>query len=186
MLPAKPLLKLDVAVVSHSHMDHWHSNFWQKDLVLLPREVTIPDHFRGLNNVIRVDAVENLGKVRFVKVGQQSLTHFLRERINPPHAFWWLANVGDVRIIYVGDADATDTFLLKRFVDKMFERNLPLHGALLPSFGGTTKHKSSSARELSVAFRRLANELRDLYGMKIGALPHPVHADWADYNAFRL
>jgi len=186
MLPAKPLLKLDVAVVSHGHADHWHPNFRQKDIVLSPREVAVPEQFRNQNNIIRVDSEETLGKVRFVKVGQRSLANLLRERVPPPHAFWWLVCVGNTRVIFVGDANVGDAVLLKRFSEKMFERNLPLHCALLPSFGGTVKHKSSNARELSASFQELANELRDLYGMMIGALPHPVNADWADYNAFRL
>jgi L-ascorbate metabolism protein UlaG (beta-lactamase superfamily) len=186
MLPAKPLLKLDVAVVSHGHADHWHPNFQQKDVVLVPAEVAVPSQFNNLSNIIRVSSDESLGSIRFMKVGWQSLATFIRKRISQPHAFWWLVRAGSARVLFVGDADLEDVALLERFTDKMFEQGLPLHGVLLPSFGGVAGHGAGGARELSAALGEFARELRGRYDVKIGALPHPVNADWADYAAVRL
>jgi hypothetical protein len=90
------------------------------------------------------------------------------------------------RIISVADADVRDTVLLRTTVAEMFRRGTPIHGAILPSFGGVSVHGAMASTELAAAIERLAHDLRDIYGATVGGLPHPVDADWADYNAVRL
>jgi len=65
MLPAKPLLNLDVAVVSHGDLDHWHQNFWEKDLLLVPWWLRIPDRFSCLKNIYRVGSTVSVGQLEF-------------------------------------------------------------------------------------------------------------------------
>jgi hypothetical protein len=106
--------------------------------------------------------------------------------VRRPHAFWWLVSYSGVRVLFIGDLWAEDVETAGQFVSKMFEKNLPLNGMLLPSFGGVKKHGACVAREMSLSVEGLAWRLKDAFHITLGALPHPVKAEWADYNAVRL
>lgn len=184
---AKPLLKQDVAVTSHGHSDHWHQNFSSKDIVLAPREIRPPEEFANLKNITYVDFMEKLGKIKFFKIGRKEVEMVLAKAIKEPlHAFWWLAEAGSVRVLFVGDMNVADAEVLQSFCNRMPELGRPLHGILLPSFSGVKGHGSVKPVELMSKLPIIADVLRRRYSLIIGALPHPVRAEWADINATRL
>jgi hypothetical protein len=193
MLSAKKLCKQDVAVISHGHRDHWATNLVQMDTILIPQQVTVPNECQTLNNFMRVDYSVRLGKLDIIKLDQRRLTDYLGERlprVHVPHAFWWLLapthRHEDARILFVGDLDIDDIRTLRVVVAEMFRRDTPLHGVLLPSFGGITSHGIGGPKELSTKVRNLAHDLHDMHSIALGGLPHPLNADWADYNAATL
>jgi len=186
MLPAKPLLKRDVAVVSHDDLDHWHRNFYRKDLVLVPWRIRIPKPFRNLRNILRVYCSQRVGKISLSCVDWWILRNYFRRPPPKPHAFWWLASSHGATVLFIGDMDVEDVETARIFVRYMFNQRRPLHAVLLPSFGGVRGHGSAYARELLESIDNLAHELHGKCGLKVGAMPHPIAADWADYNAVRL
>jgi hypothetical protein len=190
MLSAKKLCKQDVAVISHGHRDHWPANLAQKDVALVPWQVTVPREFHGLQNIHRVEDSAQLGKLRFVELNQRRVASFLDTHVPKPHASWWLASAGQhsrpTRVLFVGDVDVKDVPVARTTVIEMSERGFPLHGILLPSFGGVLTHGAGAPKELSISIRDLAYEARDAHNIVVGALPHPIDAAWADYNASKL
>jgi hypothetical protein len=185
MLPAKPLLKLDIAVVSHGHADHWHPNFGLKNLVLVPWKATIPAGYNG-RNILKVEELRGLGKMSFKCIDTALLNSFIGRKVPTPHAFWWLATASTARVLFIGDMNAEDAETARLFVREARARGLTLAGALLPSFGGVSGHSARDPRELARAVGELAASLREKYGLVIGGLPHPVNAQWANYNAVRI
>lgn len=191
MLPAKPILNLNLAVVSHGHMDHWHRNFYQKDLVLIPWRVKMPKPYRNLRNILRVYRSERIERLEFQQVDRRVLERLLNYPVDPaPHAYWWIVEKqeikGDVRVLFIGDMNVRDVNVARDFIRTMFERSLTLHGVLFPSFGGVSSHGSRIPREISMLIRELAYEVKDEYDVMLGALPHPVTAEWADVNAVKI
>ncbi len=185
MLPAKPLLKLDVAIVSHGHLDHWGTNFPQKDFVLVPEKVRIPKCFVNLRNLLKVEKLEAFKGLSFTLLERRALSSFLRYPVQPPHAYWWLATYLGTCVLFVGDANMADVETLHKFAVRALDAGVPLKGVLLPSFGGTTMHGTFAQTELGNAIKELACELASL-NMAIGGLPHPIEAPWADFNAVKL
>jgi len=175
MLSAWKLVKQNVAVISHSHRDHWTKNLAEKDVVLVPQEVTVPNELQYLKNVHCVEYSARSGKLGLIELNQRRLAMFLNTRVPKPHAFWWLVNAGShfrrTRVLFIGDMDANDMPTARSFVAEMFERGLRIHGALLPSFGGVSTHDAKHPAELAVAVESLAYELRDIHGVMVGALP---------------
>jgi hypothetical protein len=183
MLSAKKLCRQDVAVVSHGHRDHWATNLVEKDVVLVPRETRVPMKLAPIRNIVSVDYSEKTGSIQFVKLGRERLSALLEERISTPHAFWWLARSKQTRVLFVGDVNVEDVPVARAFVAEMSKRDLPLSAAILPSFGGVSGHNSELPRQLASSIERLSYDLQDVHGMVLGALPHPVDAKWATYNA---
>jgi hypothetical protein len=181
-LSAKQLIKQKIVVISHGHMDHWDRNVSNFDIVLVPPRVSIPRQLVGLKNIVSVYNFCRIGKIRFVPVGTRLLTRLLRQSVFPPHAMWWLCSHRDARVLFVGDLDSDETDVIKSFVSSMFKFDQPLSGVILPSYGLTKTHGVNARFAVS----ELAEDLRDTYNLKIGALPHPISADWADYNAVRV
>ena len=187
MLPAKPILNLDAAVVSHGHMDHWHRNFYHKDLILVPWEVRVPKQFAGLRNILRVNHHQFLKRMYLVKINGRDLRRLLSiSSIPTPHSIWWIAASSGTRVLFIGDMNVADVETAKIFVEEMFRVNQPLHGLILPSFGGVLGHGAKKAMEISHKIADLAYHVRDEYNVKLGGLPHPVDAEWADYNAIKV
>lgn len=190
MLSAPRLVKQDVTVISHSHRDHWARNLAEKDVILVPQEVSVPTEHRSLTTIVAVSYAERIGKMRFIKLDRRRLHLYLDQTVDTPHAFWWLVSSKHhdnvCRVIWVADANVRDAVLLRATVAEMFRRGTPIHGAILPSFGGVSAHGTMASTELATAIEGLAHDLRDIHGATIGGLPHPVDATWADYNAVRL
>jgi hypothetical protein len=86
----------------------------------------------------------------------------------------------------MGDADVGDIPTMQRFVEEAFKRDRPMQGAILPSFGGVLNHGAGRPTELAARIETLAYAFRDMYNLTLGALPHPLNAGWADYNATAL
>jgi hypothetical protein len=187
MLPSKPLMKLNVAVVSHDDLDHWHPNFRQKNLVLIPWKANMPDEYALLKNVLRVYGKTRIGQLSFTCLDYKTLSRITQIR-KPPHAFWWLVGRKDAqgKVLFIGDMNVDDVPVVKEFVEKALQGGEIVDCVLLPAFGGVSKHGSSTPRELSVSVANLAHELREEQGLLIGALPHPVIPNWSDFNAVRM
>jgi hypothetical protein len=190
MLSAKKLCEQDMAVVSHSHLDHWATNLVQKDVVLVPAEVTVPKGSPPIPNVVPVDYSVHVGKLNFVSLNHQRLRNFLRIPISKPHTSWWMVDSKTkqqrTRVVFIGDLNMEDVFVARSLVAELFRRDLPIHGSILPSFGGVSNHNAESPTQLTTAVEGLAHELHDIHDITTAALPHPVSANWADYNATRL
>jgi len=190
MLSAPRLCKQDVAVISHSHKDHWATNLPEKDAVFIPQEVEVPQQYRSLTNLYRVDYSARLDRLDFIKLDQKRLARYLGKSVPAPHAFWWLVapthRHEKARVMFVGDANRNDLSLLRETVAEMFGQDTPLHGVVTRSFAGLIGHGAETPRGLAEAMEDLAYDLRDIYGVILGALPHPVNAGWADYNATTL
>jgi hypothetical protein len=90
------------------------------------------------------------------------------------------------RVIFIGDLNMEDVFVARALVAELFKRDLPIHGSILPSFGGVSNHNTESPTQLTTSLEGLVHELHDIHGITTAALPHPVSAGWADYNATRL
>lgn len=183
---AKRLLKQEVAVVSHSHADHWAEDLSVKDLVLVPVGVRVPKRFIRMQNLMSVSGSVSLGKIKMFRISRRYLSGFLRYPIRHMHAFWWIARASGARILFVGDMSLCDVDTLGTFVGEAHRRGLLLHHVILPSFGGVTSHGAKDALELSRAIGKLARRLRSAYNIGLSALPHPINAEWADYNAMKL
>ena len=184
MLPAKPLLNLDVAVVSHSHLDHWHENFWRKDVVLIPWKLRVPDAFASLRKVLQVDGKISIKGLKFWCLGPWDLSRLLQREVKKTHAFWWLVSGNEANVLFIGDLDVGDVKVALDVTQTLLKRGVVLHGVLLPSFSGVTTHSAKNPRELSSLVYRLAESLR-CQGTLVAALPHPAPAAWAEYNAVR-
>jgi L-ascorbate metabolism protein UlaG (beta-lactamase superfamily) len=184
MLPAKPLLKLDVAVVSHGHADHWHPNFWSKDVVVTPLQVSPPHQYKCLRNIIRIDDSLSLGRLKLRKIGRRELAVLLKADVETPHAFWWLAESPDTRVLFVGDMNLGDVRRVERFMAVTRYQDPSIRCVILPSFGGMDGH-GGAGREVCANVKSLAFDLSEAYNVLLGALPHPISADWADFNAVR-
>jgi len=182
MLPAKPLLKLNVAVVSHGHQDHWHRNFRAKDAVVVPLQVPLPYAFTDLRNVVYTEGAVSFGALKLRKLGRRELSLLLKRNIETPHAFWWLAEANGCGVLFVGDMNANDAEIVSRLMAVAHQQFSPIRAVLLPSFGGVEGH-GGKAMEVSIRIGELALELADAYNLLLGAMPHPVNADWADFNA---
>jgi len=183
-LPAKPLVKLHVAVESHGDLDHWHSNLRRKDLVLVPWKLRIPDKYASLKNIVRVDRSIRVSKLKFTCLDLWTLKRLLQEEIKQPHAFWWLAESENAKVLFVGDVDAEDVSILRSTIHVMHQQKVALHSVLLPSYGGVTTHGARNPTEISQLIKEIAQELQGC--VVLGALPHPVHAEWANFNAVRM
>jgi hypothetical protein len=184
MLSAPKLVKQDVAVISHGHRDHWATNLAEKDVVFIPREVEVPSGLSLIRNAIAVDYSEKIDKLRFIKLRRDRIANFIQDEDTPtPHAFWWLVMSKQTRTLFIGDLNVRDVTVARAFVAEMSKRDLPLAAAVLPSFGGVSSHDSKWPRQLTFSVEELGYDLRDVYGMVLGALPHPVNANWATYNA---
>lgn len=123
--------------------------------------------------------------MRFAKIGSRILSQFLGRSV-VPHAFWWIVKFSNTALLFVGDLNIVDVATLTEFVDKIFERGRPLHGALVPSYVGVSEHGAADNGDLSSSGANLAQTLQDAHGMEIGALPHPIDARWAQHNAISL
>lgn len=188
MLSAPKLCDQDVAIVAHSHRDDWATNFTEKDTVLVPRDVSVPAQYGGLRSVLLVDNGVRIGKLQFACLRPQTVASITQLSLRRLHSFWWLVSVkGKAQTLYVADADVQDIGHIQRFTDAMLGRGRPLEMVMLPSYGrvkGT--HGSKEPLDLSSAIERLAFVLKDVYSLTVTALPHPIDADWADYNAVTL
>lgn len=88
--------------------------------------------------------------------------------------------------MFIGDMDLDDARLLRTFMDEMLRHDIQIHCVILPSFGGVTAHGSTNPTEVPKVISKVACLLRGEYGLLVAATPHPVRAEWADYNAVRL
>ena len=187
MLSTPKLCKQDVAVISHSHRDHWATNLTEKDTIFLPASVVIPKGFQSLRNVYRVEYSTHMEKLRLTALNQDRLEALLRPAVPKPHAFWWLVSTGPqqrrARVLFIGDVAMNDVSTARAMIAEMFRRDLPIHGVLLPSFGGVLAHEAKHAMDLATSIERFAYECRDIHDITVAALPHPIDASWADYNA---
>jgi hypothetical protein len=180
-LSARRLIKPEVVVISHRHLDHWDRNIQRFDMALIPYGIQIPEQFENLKNIISVSDFCKVEKIRFTPIGPTLLASLLQYPVSSLHARWWLSAYRNTRVLFVGDVDARETGIIEAFVSKMFEQDRPLSGLLLPSYGLTETHGEGVA----FAIAELAEKLRNTFNVKIGGLPHPIYADWADYNAVR-
>lgn len=183
MLPAEPFTNLDVAVVSHGHLDHWHPNFLRKDLLALP-PVKMPKPYKGLKNSYVGETV-SLGKLVLRIIGRQELSKILKRDVGTLHAFWWLAETSNARVVFVGDMYAWETKHAYAFIEALHKQGIRVHATLLPSFGGARSH-GKSAMDPSRSIEQLAMELGIAHKLCLGGLPHPVNAGWADFNAVTI
>jgi hypothetical protein len=190
MLSAPKLVKQDVAVISHGHRDHWATNLAEKDIVLVPRDVGVSKGSALISNIVPVDYSVRIGKLNLVLFNRQRLRNFLRMPIPKPHTFWWMVDSKTrqqrTRVVFIGDLNMEDVSVARALVAELFKRDLPIHGSILPSFGGVSRHNTESPMQLAIALEGLAHEFHDVHGITIAALPHPVSANWADYNATQL
>jgi hypothetical protein len=184
MLPAKPIVKLDVAVVSHDDLDHWHPNFWKKDVVLVPYKLHIPDAFASLRNILQVSRTTHISRLRFWCLNSRDLSRLLQRNVEDTHAFWWLVTGNEAKVLFIGDLNVEDVKVALDVTQTLVEKGLELHGVLLPSFGGVTTHGARNPRELSSLVYEFAEWLHR-QGMLVASLPHPIPAVWADYNAVK-
>mgnify|MGYP000726813668 CR=1 FL=1 len=186
MLPAKPLLNLDVAVVSHSHLDHWHENFREKDLLFVPWWLHVPERFSDLGNVYRVGSTASIGQLEFRVLNKTTLKKVLHRRVDT-HAYWWLVRSKhkNVSLLFIGDLDLEDVDVLWEFISR-FGARYNIRCSLLPSFGGVTKHGVEAPAELQCSVKNMAQKLRSELNVAVGSLPHPVNVGWADFTAVRI
>jgi len=186
MLPAKPLLDLDVAVVSHGDLDHWHQNFWEKDLLLVPWWLRIPDRFSCLKNIYPVGSTASVGQLEFKVLGKTMLEAALHRKVDT-HAYWWLVRNKrrNVSTLFVGDLDLSDVDALQEFINH-YSRRCNIRCLLLPSFGGVMGHGARTPAELQRSVQNIVQKLKGELGIAVGSLPHPVNAGWADFTATRI
>jgi hypothetical protein len=180
-LSGKQLVKQKLAIISHGHGDHIPSDLLTFDLVLLPSGIQVPRQLEALKNAVCVDRFCRVGKMQFAHIGPKTLTRMLGQYVPSTHARWWLTTYSKCNVLFIGDADARDVPVFMSFVDKMFSRGYQIHSVLLPSFGLTVSHGWNLCSAMLEAIDKLKNE----YGIIIGGLPHPIVAEWADYNAVR-
>lgn len=177
-------------VVSHKHNDHWAVNTTDKAVVLVSDRNIVPRRFNHLNSIVPVEHSAIVRGTKFIKLDAAVIRNIIGPIHANPHATWWIATRGHgtarTRLLFVGDMNIEDARTIRKFISVSFERNLPLHGAMLPSFGGTLKHGVMYPREMTEAVTELAYLLRDRHDMTLAGLPHPVDAEWADVNATRL
>jgi hypothetical protein len=187
MLSAKKLCKQDVAVVSHSHLDHWATNLVQKDVVMVPAEVTVPRQLLNARNILRVSYSAKVRPLHLIKLGAREIAAFVRnESIRHVHASWWIIDSQKTRVLFIGDLDAPDVGAVRAFVGRAYEQDLKVQGTILPSYGGVSTHRAREPTQLSETVTKLAYALHDVYRIRMAALPHPIEAEWADYNAQAL
>jgi len=179
-LSAEQLIRQKVAVVSHVHLDHWLANLLEFDEVLVPEGIRVPEQFKNMNNIVYIDDFFRAEKLVFTHIGPRSLGRFLKLQLST-HSHWWLVRYMNCRVLFVGDVDQNDVPFVESFVAKTREMNRSINAVLLPSYGSAEAH----GENIHDAIFELADRLR-LSGVKIGALPHPIDAPWADYNAVRL
>jgi L-ascorbate metabolism protein UlaG (beta-lactamase superfamily) len=184
MLPAKPLLKLDVAVVSHSHADHWHPNFWTKDVVVMPDETIAPVQYGGLRNIIKVGgSPASLGPIRMVNLNATAIASVVGQFVPRPHANWWFVSTRNAGILFVGDVNIADLATMRHFIKLCPSFDFHVEAVLLPSYGGVRTHGAGEPAALAREIASVADELRRTHEVLIGALPHPIGAGWSDFNA---
>jgi hypothetical protein len=185
MLSAKKLCKQDVAVISHGHRDHWATNLAQMNAVLIPQQVMVPNECGTLHNLVRVDYSAAVSKnLLLTNLWTGRLRRILGHHVRKLHGHWWIARSGEVNVIFVGDLDLHETQLIAEFTTHLLQTDQLVSGVLLPSYAGVEEaHGVHKPNEMRKAVESLAFDLKDLYGTKVAALPHPIVAQWADYNA---
>lgn len=179
-LSSKQLLNQNIAVVSHEHLDHWGANFSELDTVLVPEGIKVPEQFGRAKNIVYVDNFFKTKKLVFTHFGPKTLGRFLKEQLFGTHSRWWLVRYSNYRVLFVGDLDRADILTLENFVMKAMKMGKALSAVLLPSYGLTNEHGTGIRKALF----EVADKLRST-GIKIGGLPHPIDAPWADWNAVR-
>jgi glyoxylase-like metal-dependent hydrolase (beta-lactamase superfamily II) len=176
------LVNQKVAVISHEHRDHWIGTE-RAELVLYPKEVHPPYYGRSLLPV--GEYPERIDKLVFVKLNKRRIERLIGKAIPRPHAFFWLIDGSwrgeDARILFVGDMNLSDVRTVQEVVEKITSSTF-LNAVILPSFGGVNGHGGTNLL-LALAVDELARELKEEYKIMVNALPHPVPAKWATYNA---
>ena len=188
MFSAKKLhkLKINPHLLSHGHFgDH----LWIADpaqLLLVPEEIRFPNDIKH-NNTVYVGRHATVGKMHFTKLRGHDVGRLIGdETVDSTHAFWWIVDSAKTRALFIGDMDLADVRVARAFIERSYDQDLKIHAILLPSFGGVTTHGSLQPLKLANTMSELAYDLRDIYRITIAALPHPVEADWANYNATHL
>jgi len=188
MLSARKLCRQDVVVISHGHRDHLAANLLEKDIVLIPGWLRLPSELQRLGALVTVDYSSAVSKkLLLANIWTGRLRRILGHPIQRLHGSWWVASSGLTNVVFVGDLDLHETQLIAEFINHLLQAEQHVSGILLPSYGGIDgSHGALKVNELANAVENLAFDLKDVYKVKAAALPHPVEATWADYNAFRL
>lgn len=188
MLSAPKLTRQDIAVISHSHQDHWATNLVEKHQVLAPRTVKIPSQFQGLRAIVPVDYSVAISKrLRLARIWTRRLERILGHPVTRLHGDWWIASSGEASILHVADLNLHEPSPILEFAAHMLQTEQSLTNAILPSYGSLRNaHGARGPAELSNQVQDLVFDLKDLYRLRIAALPNPLVASWADYNAAML
>lgn len=193
-LSAKKLCKQDVAVISHSHEDAWRARLAEKDLVIVPRGLRVPQRFHSLRNILEVDYSTRVDRLALTPVYRSTVARVTELRIPKRlHSVWWHAagktKSAEANVIFVGDMDLPEGEYLLTFIGRLLEINRPVQGIILPSYGGVVNAHGAGTLPLQLAqeVERTAVELHDLYGLRLFGVPHPIsEAPWAERNAVEL
>jgi len=194
MLSAQKLCRQDVAVISHSHIDAWSANLPQKDVVVIPAGLRVPENHRGLRNILQVEYSARIDGLSLTPIYRSTVERLTTLRIPKKlHAVWWhikgTSGPEEANIIFLGDMDVSEGKYLLSFVGRLLELNRAVQGVILPSYGGVKyAHGAESLpQQLAQEVERTALELRDLYGLHLFAAPHPLpEPAWAELSAVEV
>ena len=190
MLSARKLCKF-AAVLSHGDRDH-------KDSALEVQTVFVPKEMERLVPArLGVKYVENQavhGQLLLSTVPARVVGRVLKMKAPRLHAIWWIVSTREPKptqrtaVLFVGDLNRKDIELVYLFCEVIVRRPYPLKGVLLPSFGGIRDAHGSAGDPLLLCeeVAQVAFKLKGDFDMTLGALPHPVPAEWADHNATSL
>ena len=190
MLSTRKLCEF-AAVLSHGDGDH-------KDPALKVQTVFVPKEMERLVPArLGVKYVENQavhGQLLLSTAPARVVGRVLKMKVPKLHAIWWVVSTREreptqrTAVLFVGDLNRKDIELVYSFCEAIVGRAYPLKGVLLPSFGGLKDAHGSAGDPLLLCeeVAEVAFKLKGDFGMALGALPHPVPAEWADHNATSL
>lgn len=99
------------------------------------------------------------------------------------HADWWFITDRKASVLFIGELDYPEVELVKSLIKYISDVGRKPDVVLLPSYGGVITHKvpERSPQALQSSIRKLALQLKSEKFL-LGALPHPIGADWSDFE----